>query len=180
MKTRVRNVLFLCTGNSARSIIAEAIPNRVGRPRFHAFSAGSHPKGTVNPHALRILQKNNHFLKGLHSKDWFVFTTPEGPVMDFVITLCDQTAGESCPIWPGQPITAHWGFPDPAKAKGTDAEIGLFFATLYGQLLRRLEIFVSLPMESLDRLAIERRIRELAPESGNPANLNSHLQSAQK
>lgn len=145
--------------------MAEAILNQIGRPRFCGFSAGSHPAGQINPHAMSILEKNNCPLDGLRSKDWAEFTQVGAPQMDFVITLCDQAAQESCPLWSGQPITAHWSYPDPATAKGSQAEIGLFFANIYGQLLRRLEIFVSLPMESLDRLSLEKRVRELAPKS---------------
>jgi arsenate reductase len=132
------NVLFLCTGNSARSIMAEAILNREGRGKFHAFSAGSHPKGSVHPYALDLLRKLNHGLAGLRSKNWAEFSRPEAPKLDFVFTLCDDAAAEVCPVWPGQPMTAHWGLPDPAAATGNEAEIRLAFADAYRMLNNRI------------------------------------------
>ena len=160
-RTPIYNVLFLCTGNSARSIIAECILNRVGRGRFRAFSAGSHPTGAVNPFALDLLKRRNHPVDELRSKDWEEFAQPGAPDLHFVFTVCDRAAGEVCPVWPGQPMTAHWGFPDPAETEGNDAERHVAFANVYRELTTRLEIFVSLPIEQLDRLALERRLREM-------------------
>lgn len=158
---RAYNVLFLCTGNSARSIMAECLLNDLGRDRFRAFSAGSHPTGQVNPHALALLKKFNYPTGALRSKNWNEFAAPETPEMDFVFTVCDSAAGEACPVWPGQPIVAHWPFPDPAKAEGSEAEIGAVFAEVYRQLHTRIGIFVNLPIASLDRLAIKRRLDKL-------------------
>ncbi len=161
---RVYNVLFLCTGNSCRSILAEAILNRVGKGRFRAFSAGSFPKGEVNPHAIALLKRLNHPTEGLRSKPWDEFAlanNPEAPKLDFVFTVCDNAAGEVCPIWPGQPMTAHWGMPDPAEAQGSDAEIAVAFAETYRQLNSRLNIFVSLPIASLDALSLQKRVEEI-------------------
>jgi len=155
------NVLFLCTGNSARSVMAESILNRIGKPKFVAFSAGSHPKGTVNPGALALLQKLNYPTAELRSKNWDEFAVDGAPDLNFVFTLCDDAAGEVCPIWPGQPMTAHWGFEDPAAATGTEAEIAQKFAEIYGQIERRLEIFVNLPITSLDRLTLQKRLDEI-------------------
>ena len=155
------NVLFLCTGNSARSIMAECILERVGRGRFRAFSAGSHPTGAVNPFALDLLTRRNHPIDELRSKDWEEFARPGAPELDFVFTVCDRAAGEMCPVWPGQPMTAHWGFPDPAEVEGNDTERHVAFANVYRELTTRLEIFVSLPIEQLDRLALQRRLREM-------------------
>ena len=164
----IKNVLFLCTGNSARSIIAEAIMNRVGAGRFHGYSAGSHPTGTVNPHAIALLKALNHPTRDLRSKDWNEFSGPDAPQMDFVFTVCDNAANEVCPIWPGQPISAHWGLPDPAAAEGTDAEIAAAFADTYRMMNNRIEIFVNLPHASLDRLSLQRHLDEVGrtlPES---------------
>ena len=154
-------VLFLCTGNSARSILAESILNRVGAGKFTAYSAGSMPTGTVNPHAIRLLERFNYPTDGLRSKSWEEFDrahNPDAPDLNFVFTVCDNAAGEVCPIWPGQPMTAHWGVPDPAAVQGTDAEIALAFADTYGRLHNRLEIFVNLPMGSLDRMSLQARL----------------------
>jgi len=164
----IKNVLFLCTGNSARSIIAEAIMNRVGAGRFHGYSAGSHPTGTVNPHAIALLKALNHPTGDLRSKDWNEFSGPDAPQMDFVFTVCDNAANEVCPIWPGQPMSAHWGLPDPAAAEGTDAEIAAAFADTYRMMNNRIEIFVNLPHASLDRLSLQRHLDEVGrtlPES---------------
>ena len=164
----IKNVLFLCTGNSARSIIAEAIMNRVGAGRFRGYSAGSHPTGTVNPHAIALLKALNHPTGDLRSKDWNEFSGPDAPQMDFVFTVCDNAANEVCPIWPGQPISAHWGLPDPAAAEGTDAEIAAAFADTYRMMNNRIEIFVNLPHASLDRLSLQRHLDEVGrtlPES---------------
>ena len=152
------NVLFLCTGNSARSILAESILNRDGAGRFCAFSAGSHPKGEVHPHALDLLRKLNHPLAGLRSKSWEEFAVAGAPRLDFVFTVCDNAAGETCPIWPGQPMTAHWGVPDPAAAVGTEAERRLAFADSYRMLANRIGIFINLPLRSLDRLGLQQRL----------------------
>lgn len=158
------NILFLCTGNSCRSVMAEAILNRVGKPKFKAFSAGSHPKGEVNAGALALLQKLNYPTTDLRSKSWDEFAANGAPQLDFVFTLCDDAAGEVCPIWPGQPMTAHWGFEDPASATGTEAEIAQKFAEIYGQIERRLEIFVNLPISSLDRLTLQKRLEDMGRE----------------
>ncbi len=155
------NVLFLCTGNSARSIIAEAILNREGRGKFRAFSAGSHPKSMVNPHTIRLLQRLNHDTSALRSKSWEEFAQSGAPKLDFVFTVCDDAAGESCPVWPGQPMTAHWGIPDPAAAQGTDAEIAVAFSDAYRMLNQRIGIFVALPMQSLDTLTLQARLRDI-------------------
>ena len=157
------NVLFLCTGNSARSIIAECLLERIGGPRFRAFSAGSFPAGAVNPYALEILERRNHRTDPLRSKSWDEFAAPGAPVMDFVFTVCDRAAGEVCPVWPGQPVSAHWGFPDPAAVEGPEAVIRAAFADVYREIATRIEIFASLPFESLDRLALERRLDEIGP-----------------
>ena len=160
------NVLFLCTGNSARSIIAEAILNREGRGRFKAFSAGSQPKGTVNPRTLDLLRKFNYDVATLRSKSWAEFAKPGAPDLDFVFTVCDNAAGESCPLWPGHPITAHWGIPDPAAASGTEAEIALAFKGAYRMLNRRIDLFLALPIQKLDRLVLTTRLKEIGRGEG--------------
>jgi arsenate reductase len=159
-------VLFLCTGNSARSIIAEAILNRAGRGRFKAFSAGSQPKGKINPRTLDLLRKFNYDVSTMRSKSWTEFAKPGAPDIDFVFTVCDNAAGESCPLWPGQPITAHWGIPDPAAASGTQAEIALAFKDAYRMLNRRIDLFLALPIEKLDRLVLTTRLREIGRSEG--------------
>ena len=161
MSERFYNVLFLCTGNSARSILAEAILNRLGAGRFEAHSAGSFPKGAVHPLALDLLQRENHPTAALRSKSWDEFATADAPPLDFVFTVCDQAAGEACPVWPGQPMTAHWGLPDPAAATGTPAEQGLAFADTYRSLERRIGAFVNLPLASLDRMALQHRLTDI-------------------
>ena len=155
------NILFLCTGNSARSVMAEAILNRVGMGKFRAFSAGSHPKGQVHPETIRLLQSLGYDTSGFRSKSWSEFADPGAPQLNFVFTVCDNAAGEACPLWPGQPMTAHWGVPDPAEAKGTKAGIALAFKDAYRMLERRLSIFVSLPLRSLDQLTLQSRLREI-------------------
>ncbi|MEX0760076.1 MAG: arsenate reductase ArsC [Tistlia sp.] len=158
---KVFNVLFLCTGNSARSLLAEAILNRLGEGRFRAFSAGSQPKGVPHPYTLDLLTKLNHDASLARSKSWEEFAAPDAPVLDFVFTVCDSAAAETCPIWPGQPMTAHWGIPDPAAAEGSETERRLAFAEAYRMLYNRISIFTSLPMRSLDRLSLQRRLDEI-------------------
>jgi len=158
------NVLFLCTGNSARSILAEAILDRVGQGRFKAYSAGSQPKGEVHPYALQLLKSLNHDTSFARSKSWEEFATPGAPQMHFVFTVCDNAAMEACPVWPGQPMTAHWGVPDPAAAEGTDAEKHFAFADTYRMLNSRISIFTSLPMNMLDRLALQKRLDEIGAD----------------
>jgi protein-tyrosine-phosphatase len=155
------SVLFLCTGNSARSIMAEVLLNAMGKGRFRAYSAGSHPKGEVHPLALKLIAKNRLPVEGLRSKDWDEFAQPGAPAMDFVFTVCDHAAAEVCPVWPGQPMTAHWGIPDPAAIEGTGEERRRAFFTAYSQLAQRLSIFVNLPLKNLDRLALQRRLDEI-------------------
>jgi arsenate reductase len=155
------NVLFLCTGNTARSILAEAALRHESRGRFNAYSAGSHPKGVVNPYALEFLRTNRLPTEGLRSKSWEEFARPGAPPLDFVITVCDNAAGEVCPVWPGQPVTAHWGVPDPAAVTGSDEEIHKAFRDVAHTLIHRIRIFSSLPMEKLDRLALQQRVRAI-------------------
>ena len=166
------SVLFLCTGNSARSILAEALLNHWGRGRFHAYSAGSFPKGEVHPMALELLRSLPLPTAGLRSKSWNEFTAPGAPVMDFVFTVCDQAASEACPIWPGQPIVAHWGIPDPAAVEGSDAVKRAAFRDAYRRLDARIKLFVSLPMDKLDRLMLKQeaeRIGRLGPDATQDA-----------
>ena len=157
------NVLFLCTGNSARSIMAEALLNHlaIGGGRFKAYSAGSHPKGEVHPLALETLSKNRFPIEGYRSKNWDEFSQPDAPKMDFVFTVCDQAAAEVCPIWPGQPMTAHWGIPDPAAADGTPEDRRRAFLDAFLSLRRRIELFTNLPLDSLNRLAIQEQIEKI-------------------
>ncbi len=170
---RTFNVLFLCTGNSARSILGEVLLKHWGRGRFNTFSAGSFPKGQVNPIALELLRSFKLPTDGLRSKSWNEFARPDAPVMDFVITVCDQAANEVCPVWPGQPITAHWGIPDPAAVEGSDAERMKAFKDAYQRLDARIKLFVSLPLEKLDRLALKReadkigKLSNIAAAEGN-------------
>lgn len=161
MTERVLNVLFLCTGNSARSILAEAVLNAMGKGRFRAYSAGSHPAGRVNPFALELIRKNRLPTEGLRSKSWDEFAAPGAPVLDFVFTVCDNAAGEVCPAWPGQPMTAHWGVPDPAAVEGSDEEKRRAFFRTWTELSNRISIFVSLPMGKLDRLSLQKRLDEI-------------------
>ncbi len=160
MKTHY-NVLFLCTGNSARSIMAEAILNLKGKPNFTAYSAGSHPSGTVRPEALQQLELARIPATGLRSKSWEEFSQPDAPPLDFVFTVCDNAAKEVCPVWPGQPMTAHWGVPDPAAVQGTEAEVKRAFRDAFFMLDRRISLFLSLPLASLDRLAIKKQIDDI-------------------
>ncbi|MEQ8397506.1 arsenate reductase ArsC [Thalassobaculum sp.] len=158
MNDNIHNVLFLCTANSARSVLGEAIFNRLGAGRFRAYSAGSHPRGSVHPFAIELLRNQNHPVDQLRSKSWDEFAAAGAPAMHFVFTVCDDAASEVCPIWPGQPISAHWGVPDPAGVDGTEAERRFAFADTYRMLHNRISIFVSLPMQSLDRLSLSRRL----------------------
>jgi arsenate reductase (thioredoxin) len=155
------SVLFLCTGNSARSVMAEAILNRVGAAKFRAFSAGSQPKGQVHPETIRLLQSLGHDTSGVRSKSWHEFAKPGAPSLDFVFTVCDNAAGETCPVWPSQPMTAHWGVPDPAEAKDTEAEIALAFKDAYRMLHQRIGIFSALPIRSLDQLTLQKKLKEI-------------------
>jgi arsenate reductase len=157
----IYNVLILCTGNSARSIMAEAILGRLGLGKFKAFSAGSHPRGEVNPHALAMLRKANFDVSKLRSKPWDEFAEPGAPKLDFVFTVCDEAAKETCPVWPGQPMSAHWGLPDPARAEGSDAEQALAFADCFRMLYQRISIFVSLPFDRLSKLSLQQRLDEI-------------------
>jgi ArsR family transcriptional regulator, arsenate/arsenite/antimonite-responsive transcriptional repressor / arsenate reductase (thioredoxin) len=158
------DVLFLCTGNSARSIFAEALLRDLGQGKFQAFSAGIRPGGSLNPFALEVLQRNGHSIEGLRSKNVSEFQAPGAPVMDFVFTVCDTAAAEECPPWAGQPITGHWGMPDPVKVQGTDAEKALAFAQTYGELRRRIAAFVALPFATLDRLSLQRHVDNLSAQ----------------
>ena len=155
------NVLFLCTGNSARSIMAEAILNRLGRPKFRAFSAGSQPSGEVRPPVIELLRRQNYSVDPLASKDWSAFSGPDAPNLTFVFTLCDQAAAEACPVWPGQPMTAHWGMPDPAAVSGNEAEIALAYADAYRMLYQRIDIFTNLPLADLEPVALQQRLDEI-------------------
>ena len=161
MTDAILNVLFLCTGNSARSILAESILNREGAGKFRAFSAGSQPKGEVHPYAIDLLKKLNYQTDKLRSKNWDEFAAADAPKLDFVFTVCDNAANEVCPIWPGQPMTAHWGLPDPAAAEGTEAERRFAFADAYRMLNNRISVFVSLPLKSLDKLSLQKRLEEI-------------------
>lgn len=161
MSPQPRNVLFLCTGNSARSIIAESILNAIGKGRFQAYSAGSHPAGQVNPFAIELLQKNHLPTEGLRSKDWNEFAVPGAPEMDFVFTVCDKAAGEVCPVWPGQPMTAHWGVPDPAEVEGSDEAKRKAFFQAWNYLYNRISLFANLPLDKLDTLSLKKRLNEI-------------------
>jgi arsenate reductase len=161
MTTTAFNVLFLCTGNSARSILAEAYLNAAGRGRFAAYSAGSHPGGKVNPYALELLQKNRIDTSELRSKSWDEYARPGAPELHFVFTVCDNAAGEACPLWPGQPMTAHWGVADPAAVQGSDEAKRKAFMRAFAELSTRINLFLNLPLEKLDRLTLQRRLREI-------------------
>jgi arsenate reductase len=163
------NVLFLCTGNSARSIMAECILNREGMGRFRAYSAGSEPAGEVNPWALSLLQKLNYDTSKLRSKSWDEFASPDAPRLDFVFTVCDNAAKEVCPVWPGQPMTAHWGLPDPAAVEGTEAEEAFAFDDTYRMLNQRISIFVNLPFQSLSKLLLQKHLDEIGQTSASTA-----------
>lgn len=169
MADRSLNVLFLCTGNSARSIMAEAILNKVGRGRFRAYSAGSAPKGAVNPHTIDLLRGLGYDTSQFRSKSWAEFARPDAPKFDFVFTVCDSAAAETCPVWPGQPMTAHWGIPDPAEATGNAAEVAFAFKDAYRMLNQRIGIFVSLPLGSLTHLSLEQRLNDIGRIQGAAA-----------
>jgi arsenate reductase len=166
MTDKTYNVLFLCTGNTARSIMAESILRQRGAGRFNAFSAGSQPKGVVNPYALKTLESMDFPVDGFRSKNWEEFARPDAPVMDFVFTVCDNAAGEACPIWPGQPMTAHWGIEDPAAEDGSDIEKQRAFATAFRYLRNRIDQFCAIPLNRLDKLAVGRRLREIGEMEG--------------
>jgi protein-tyrosine-phosphatase len=167
---RVFNVLFICTGNSARSIMAEAVLNRAGQGRFQAFSAGSQPKGFVHPYAIDLLKRLHYDVSDVRSKSWTEFSAPGAPKLDFAFTLCDDAAAEACPVWPGQPMTAHWGLPDPAAATGTEAEIRLAFADAMRMITNRINIFVSLPMKSLDSLTLQKQLEAIGKNQERAAD----------
>ncbi|MDQ2104584.1 arsenate reductase ArsC [Azospirillum isscasi] len=166
---RIYNVLFLCTHNSARSVMAECILNRRGEGRFRGFSAGSQPSGHINPYVRDLLERLGFPTADLRSKTWDGFAKPDAPRMDFVFTVCDNAAGEVCPVWPGHPATAHWGFPDPSSAQGSDAERAAFTADVFRQIERRLQAFMSLPIASLDRLTLKRTLDEMGRGTGGGA-----------
>jgi arsenate reductase len=168
MAERTYNVLFLCTGNSARSILAESIMSRLGKGQFHAFSAGSHPTGRVNPVALSLLKQHGFPAEGLRSKSWDEFAAPNGPRLDFVFTVCDKAAGEVCPYWPGQPMTAHWGIPDPAAVEGTDVEKSLAFRDAFRSMETRIKLFLSLPIASIDRMRLQERLDAIGKTPPDP------------
>lgn len=166
------NVLFLCTHNSARSVIAECILNKLGAGTFRAFSAGSQPRGEIHPFALDLLREAGYDIGELRSKSWDEFAEPGAPKLDFVFTVCDQAAAETCPVWPGQPITAHWGVPDPSAATGTEAERRVAFADTHRMLFQRISIFTSLPLSSLDALSLQRRLDDIGAGADAPATEN--------
>lgn len=167
MSDRIYNVLFLCTGNSTRSILAESILRKDGRGRFRAFSAGSQPKGRVNPFAIKVLKSADFPVDDLRSKSWEEFAAPDAPVMDFVFTVCDNAAGESCPVWPGQPMTAHWGIEDPAEVEGTDLQKEAAFVAALRYMKNRIAIFTSLPLNSIDKLSLGTKLRDIGRAEGS-------------
>jgi arsenate reductase len=167
MSERIYSVLFLCTGNTARSILAESILRKDGRRNFRAFSAGSQPKGTVNPFAIKVLKSLDYPTDDLRSKSWEEFARAEAPVMDFVFTVCDNAAGESCPVWPGQPMTAHWGIEDPAAIEGTDVEKEAAFVAAFRYLKNRVDAFACLPIKSIDRLSLGSKLRDIGRTAGS-------------
>ena len=169
MTERIYNVLFLCTGNSARSILGEALINRLGAGRFRGYSAGSHPKGAVHPLALAVLAENSIATDGLRSKSWDEFATAGAPAMDFVFTVCDNAAGEACPIWPGQPMTAHWGIEDPAAVEGADFRKRAAFDDAFRFMRNRIAAFVSLPLASIDRMSLQAKLTAIGEGEGSTA-----------
>lgn len=166
MSNKTYNVLFLCTGNSARSIMAESILRKDGQRRFRSFSAGSQPKGRINPFALKVLESLNYPTNAVRSKSWNEFATPDAPVMDFVFTVCDSAAGESCPVWPGQPMSAHWGIEDPAAVEGSDIEKEAAFVAAFRYLKNRIGVFTNLPLRSIDKLSLGTKLREIGRLDG--------------
>jgi arsenate reductase len=166
MADKSYNVLFLCTGNSARSILAESILRKDADGRFRSFSAGSNPKGQINPFALKVLAAASYPTDGMRSKSWLEFAKPDAPVMDFVFTVCDNAAGEACPVWPGQPMSAHWGIEDPAAVQGTDLEKEAAFVSAFRYLKNRISVFTSLPLRSIDRLSLGTKLREIGRLEG--------------
>jgi arsenate reductase len=166
MSDRIYNVLFLCTHNSARSIIAEAILNKLGQGRFRAYSAGSQPSGKVNPYALRMLTALGYATTSFRSKSWNEFAKPDAPALDYVFTVCDDAAGETCPVWPGQPMTAHWGIPDPSRAIGSETEIAAVFNDTHRMLSQRIGIFLALPIDKIDTLSLRTRLAEIGRMEG--------------
>ena len=173
MPDRVYNVLFLCTGNSARSVLAEAILSKIGAGKFKGYSAGSQPKGQVNPNTIRLLNKLGYETAGFRSKSWSEFAQPGAPDLDFVFTVCDDAASETCPVWPGQPMTAHWGIPDPAAANGSDAQIALAFSEAYRMLERRIQAFDALPIAALDAMTLKSKLREIGAMAGATAKADA-------
>lgn len=169
MSDKIYNVLFLCTGNSARSVIAEALMNKDGAGRFRAFSAGSMPTGTVNPHTRPLIERCGFEFSDFRSKSWEEFVRPGAPALDFIFTVCDNAAGEACPVWPGQPMTAHWGVPDPAAVEGSEAEIGAAFAETARLLGNRIRVFLNLPFEKLDRMSLQAELRHIGAPQTSPA-----------
>lgn len=169
--TQAKQVLFLCTGNSARSVMAEALLNFHGMGRFKAYSAGSHPSGAINPFTIDTLKIAKMPVDGLRSKSWDEFSAPGAPKLDFVFTVCDNAAGEVCPAWPGQPMTAHWGFPDPVVFQGADIEKRAFFQEIFRQIRTRIELFISLPLQSLDQLSLQRKLDEMGGKIASPTGL---------
>jgi arsenate reductase (thioredoxin) len=170
MAEKIYNVLFLCTGNSARSIMAECVLNRLGGGRFVAYSAGSFPKGEVHPYALDLLRRRDFDVRHLRSKSWDEFARPDAPHLDFVFTVCDNAANEACPVWPGQPVIAHWGLPDPATIEGGEAQKHLAFADTLRMLTNRIGIFVNLPLRSIDRLSLRRKLQDIGATDDAPHN----------
>ena len=165
MSDRVYNVLFLCTGNTARSILAESILSKDGAGKFNAYSAGSQPKGVVNPFAIKVLTSLGYPTDGASSKSWDVFATPDAPQMDFVFTVCDNAAGEACPLWPGHPMTAHWGIEDPAAVEGSDLDKERAFVEVFKQMKNRISVFVSLPLTTIDKMSLQKKLREIGSQA---------------
>ena len=170
MTEQIYNVLFLCTGNSARSVLAESILRKDARGRFQAFSAGSQPKGEVNPFAIKVLESLDYPTDGLRSKSWQEFAVAGAPVMDFVFTVCDNAAGESCPVWPGQPMTAHWGIEDPASVEGTDIQKEAAFVTAFRYMKTRISLFTALPLSKIDKMALGSKLRDIGQGEGTTSS----------
>jgi arsenate reductase (thioredoxin) len=167
------NVLFLCTHNSARSVLAEAIMNKIGAGKFIAYSAGSQPRGAINPNSIKLLNQLGYDTSGFRSKSWDEFAKPGAPEIDFIFTVCDDAAGEVCPVWPGKPLTAHWGVADPSAAKGDDVQVAMAFQEAYRLLYRRIELFAALPIKGLDTMTLKARLRDIGREEGATAMAKS-------